>query len=167
MRNILRKTSALFIVFLMVFALQSCGKKVETSTEAVGEGVEADATVEAPVVEVTIDEIKAALTDVYFDFDKANLTAASHNAIARNANALGKVEGISVLLEGNCDERGSSEYNLALGDSRAQTVKQALIASGFPAGSISTISYGKERSQCTASNESCWQLNRRVHIEIR
>ena len=69
-----------------------------------------------------------------------------------------------LTIEGHCDERGSTEFNLALGDSRANAVKSALIQAGIPGDRIRTISYGKEKPFCTESNESCWQQNRRGHF---
>jgi peptidoglycan-associated lipoprotein len=69
-----------------------------------------------------------------------------------------------VVLEGHCDERGSAEYNLGLGDRRANAAKEFLVQLGVPTDRLSVISYGKERPQCTESNEGCWQRNRRVHL---
>jgi peptidoglycan-associated lipoprotein len=71
---------------------------------------------------------------------------------------------VKIRIEGNCDERGSAEYNLALGDRRAHETQNFLGEFGVPAGQLTTISYGKERPQCNANNEECWQKNRRAHI---
>ena len=71
---------------------------------------------------------------------------------------------MNFTVEGHCDERGSTEYNLALGDQRASAVKSALTAAGVSASRIKTISYGKEKPFCTESNEACWQQNRRGHL---
>ena len=73
---------------------------------------------------------------------------------------------IHFTIEGHCDERGSTEFNLALGDNRASAAKNALVQLGIPAASIRTISYGKEKPVCTESNEQCWQQNRRAHFVI-
>ena len=70
----------------------------------------------------------------------------------------------SVVVEGHCDERGSAEYNLALGDRRATAAKDFLVQLGVPADRLKTISYGKERPQCTEATEECWQKNRRAHL---
>ena len=70
----------------------------------------------------------------------------------------------SVVVEGHCDERGSAEYNLALGDRRATAAKDFLVQLGVPADRLKTISYGKERPQCTEASEDCWQKNRRAHL---
>src|SRR5512141_424788 len=72
-----------------------------------------------------------------------------------------------IVLEGHCDERGSAEYNLGLGDRRAASAKEFLQQLGVPADKVKTISYGKERPQCTESNEDCWQKNRRVHFSAQ
>ena len=69
-----------------------------------------------------------------------------------------------IMVEGHCDERGSAEYNLGLGDKRAGAAKDFLVQLGVPAGRVRTISYGKERPQCTESDDECWQKNRRVHF---
>jgi peptidoglycan-associated lipoprotein len=102
--------------------------------------------------------------DVYFDYDKSSVRGDQQEAIQADAQFLGQHSGINITIEGHCDERGSTEYNLALGDSRATAVKEALVAAGVSAGRIKTISYGKEKPFCTESNESCWQQNRRGHL---
>jgi len=105
------------------------------------------------------------LTDVYFDYDKADLRPDGAQMLARAAQQV-KQKGWKVQIEGNADERGSTEYNLALGERRADAAKQALIQGGVSADSIKTISYGKEKPQCTESNEDCWQKNRRDHFTL-
>jgi peptidoglycan-associated lipoprotein len=102
--------------------------------------------------------------DVYFDYDKSDIRADQQSSIQGDVAFLNQHGNISILIEGHCDERGSTEYNLALGDQRANAVKNALTASGMNAGRIKTISYGKEKPFCTESNEACWQQNRRGHF---
>jgi peptidoglycan-associated lipoprotein len=85
--------------------------------------------------------------------------------LARAAQMI-KAKGWRVQIEGNADERGSTEYNLALGERRADAAKQALISAGVSADALKTISYGKEKPQCTESNEDCWQKNRRDHFTL-
>ena len=102
--------------------------------------------------------------DVYFDYDKSDVRADQQGAVQGDAQFLGQHSTISFTVEGHCDERGSIEYNLALGDQRASAVKNALVAAGVSAGRIKTISYGKEKPFCMESNESCWQQNRRGHL---
>jgi peptidoglycan-associated lipoprotein len=102
--------------------------------------------------------------DVFFDFDKANLRANDETAASGDASFLSQHPSIKVLIEGHCDDRGSEEYNIALGQSRAETLKTNLQRSGVDVARIQTISYGKEHPFCTAEDEACWQENRRDHI---
>jgi len=102
--------------------------------------------------------------DVYFDYDKYDIRAADQSAVQGDARFLQQHPNIHITVEGHCDERGSTEYNLALGTNRADTVKNALIQAGVGGDRIKTISYGKEKPFCTESNESCWQQNRRGHV---
>jgi peptidoglycan-associated lipoprotein len=105
-----------------------------------------------------------AIRDVYFDYDKSAIRADQQASIQADAQFLSQHAGINFTIEGHCDERGSTEYNLALGDSRASAVKNALVAAGVNANRIKTISYGKEKPFCGESNEACWQQNRRGHF---
>jgi peptidoglycan-associated lipoprotein len=102
--------------------------------------------------------------DVYFDYDKSDIRADQQSSVQADIAFLNQHGNISVLIEGHCDERGSTEYNLALGDKRANSVKNALSAGGVNASRVKTISYGKEKPFCTESNEACWQQNRRGHF---
>ena len=102
--------------------------------------------------------------DIYFDYDKSDVRASEQASIQADAAFLQQHPNISFTIEGHCDERGSTEYNLALGDNRASAVKNALVGAGIAADRIKTVSYGKEKPFCTESNESCWQQNRRGHF---
>jgi peptidoglycan-associated lipoprotein len=102
--------------------------------------------------------------DVYFDYDKADISGNQQAAIQADAAFLNQHANMNITIEGHCDERGSTEYNLGLGDQRASAVKTALTATGISASRIKTISYGKEKPFCSESNESCWQQNRRGHF---
>jgi len=102
--------------------------------------------------------------DIYFDYDKSDIRADQQSALQSDAQFLAQHPNIQFTVEGHCDERGSTEYNLALGTSRAESVKNALVQAGVNAGRIKTISYGKEKPFCSESNESCWQQNRRGHF---
>jgi len=104
------------------------------------------------------------IRDVYFDYDKSNIRADQQSSVQADAQFLNQHASINFTIEGHCDERGSTEYNLALGDSRASAVKNALVAAGVSANRIKTISYGKEKPFCIESNEACWQQNRRGHF---
>ena len=81
-------------------------------------------------------------------------------------NFLRSIPDIKIMIEGHCDDRGSEEYNLALGDSRANSLKQSLEQQGVSADQLKTISYGKEKPFCTADDEQCWQQNRRDHVVL-
>jgi peptidoglycan-associated lipoprotein len=102
--------------------------------------------------------------DIFFDFDKSNIRGDQQQAMQGDAQFLAQHPSIKFTIEGHCDERGSIEYNLALGDNRANSAKQALVAAGVGADRIHTVSYGKERPSCTEHNEECWQQNRRAHF---
>jgi peptidoglycan-associated lipoprotein len=102
--------------------------------------------------------------DAYFDYDKADLRADARAALSKSADFLKSYPTIKVTIEGHCDERGSTEYNLGLGDRRASAVKQFLVSSGVSADRLNTVSFGKEKPFCTESNEACWSQNRRGHL---
>jgi peptidoglycan-associated lipoprotein len=105
--------------------------------------------------------------DVFFDYDRYDIRPDAQPTLATAARWLNQNPNIRFTIEGHCDERGSTEYNLALGDNRANAVKQALVAQGVSADRIRTISYGKEKPFCTESNEQCWQQNRRGHFVLQ
>jgi peptidoglycan-associated lipoprotein len=102
--------------------------------------------------------------DAYFDFNKSDIRADAREALSKTADFLKNYPQIKVTIEGHCDERGSTEYNLALGDRRANATKQYLVSLGISADRITTVSYGKEKPFCMESNEACWQQNRRGHF---
>jgi peptidoglycan-associated lipoprotein len=106
--------------------------------------------------------------DIYFDYDMSDLRADAQRAATANAELLKRIfaqdSNFTVLIEGHCDERGSAEYNLGLGDRRATSLRDFYVQQGLPANRIRTISYGKERPQCTEANEACYQRNRRDHM---
>lgn len=106
------------------------------------------------------------LKDAYFDYDQATLRDDARSALAADGEWLKKYGSIQILVEGHCDERGTTEYNLALGDRRANAVKEYLGSLGVDGARVKTVSYGKERPFCTESTEQCWQSNRRGHILI-
>jgi peptidoglycan-associated lipoprotein len=102
--------------------------------------------------------------DAFFDYDKADIRADAQTNLSQTAQFLRAYPQVKVVIEGHCDERGSTEYNLALGDRRAAATKQFLVSLGISADRMETVSYGKERPFCTASTEDCWQQNRRGHV---
>ena len=107
------------------------------------------------------------IKDVYFDFDKSDIREDQQVPMQADATFLTQHPAINFTIEGHCDERGSIEYNIALGDKRANTVKNASVAAGITTDRINTISYGKEKPFCTEHNEACWQQNRRSHFVYR
>jgi peptidoglycan-associated lipoprotein len=107
------------------------------------------------------------IKDAYFDYDQYNIRPDAQDALQADARALNQRSSIRITIEGHCDERGSEKYNLALGDRRANAAKDFLVGQGISAGRIDTISYGKEKNECEAHTEECWQRNRRAHPVMR
>jgi peptidoglycan-associated lipoprotein len=108
----------------------------------------------------------ANLKDVFFDFDKYDIRPNDAKTLDSNATWL-KSNNNLVLIEGHCDERGTNEYNLALGERRAKATMNYLVAQGVQANRITIISYGKERPTCTEHSEACWAQNRRAHFLVK
>jgi peptidoglycan-associated lipoprotein len=104
------------------------------------------------------------IRDAYFDLDKADIRPDAREALSKSAELLRTYPQFKVAVEGHCDERGSTEYNLGLGDRRASAVKQYLVSLGISADRITTVSYGKEKPFCTEATEECYQKNRRGHF---
>ena len=104
---------------------------------------------------------------IYFDFDQAEIKPEFTAVIQAHGQRLASSQSLQVRLEGHTDERGSREYNIGLGERRAQAVKRALMLNGANAGQITTVSYGEERPAATGSDEESWRLNRRVEIVYR
>ncbi len=131
--------------------------------------VSARVTVNAPIAKATpspTDEelFSKNVKDVFFDYDKSAIRPDQTPTVQNDAVFLAQHPSIKVLVEGHCDDRGSEEYNIALGTNRAESVKQALVQQGISAERIKTISYGKEKPFCTQDNEQCWQQNRVDHF---
>ncbi|MBP2668153.1 MAG: pal [Deltaproteobacteria bacterium] len=112
-------------------------------------------------------EEKAALDPVYFDFDKSFIREDAKPALQKTADYLKKNKDAKIQVQGNCDERGTSEYNMALGDRRATSAKKYLVGLGIDGNRVTTVSYGKEKPICTDHNEECWQKNRRGDIMLQ
>ena len=121
-----------------------------------------------PVATETEEQMFAKnVQDVYFDYDSYSLRSDAQQSLSQAASFLKQHTDLNFTIEGHCDERGSTEYNLALGDKRANAAKDALVQGGVPANRIKTISYGKEKPFCTESNDQCWQQNRRAHFVLQ
>lgn len=104
--------------------------------------------------------------DAYFDFDKSDIRSDARSALTETGGFLKSYPQVKVMIEGHCDERGSTEYNLALGDRRAQGAKDFLVSLGVASDRMQTVSYGKERPFCNEHTEECWQQNRRAHFAM-
>jgi peptidoglycan-associated lipoprotein len=107
------------------------------------------------------------LGDVFFAFDKSDLTAESRDTLANDAKLLKAASGVKIVVEGHCDERGTNEYNLGLGERRANAVKNYLVSLGISASRIKTISYGEEKPFAMGHNEDAWKQNRRAHFSLQ
>jgi peptidoglycan-associated lipoprotein len=121
-----------------------------------------------PQERVRLNEILARLNDALFDYDKATIRDDASTVLKADVGVirdiLSNYPSQKLLIEGNADERGSEEYNLALGDRRARAAQEFLVQMGIPSPQLSLVSYGKERPICTDKTEDCWQKNRRVHV---
>jgi peptidoglycan-associated lipoprotein len=115
-----------------------------------------------------IDELLAKIEDAYFDYNKHTLRPDAVQALQADSTELRDIivqyPDYKLTIEGHCDERGSEQYNLALGDARAQAAKDYLTGVGIPATQLAVISYGKDKPVCDEHDETCWQKNRRIHI---
>lgn len=123
----------------------------------------------APARTTTLEErLSGEVQDAFFDYDKTDIRSDARDVLTRSAGAIKAIlndfPNASIVIEGHCDERGSAEYNLGLGDRRASAAKDFLQQLGVPADRLKTVSYGKERPQCTEASESCYQRNRRAHF---
>jgi peptidoglycan-associated lipoprotein len=118
-----------------------------------------------PVIMGTPEFDVSMMTDVFFAYDRYDLTMESRDRLAANAKLL-KSWKSNIVIEGHCDERGTNEYNLGLGERRANAVKSYLISFGVDASKIKTISYGEERPFARGHNEDAWKLNRRAHFSL-
>lgn len=115
-----------------------------------------------------IDELLARIEDAYFDYNKSTLRPDALTALSADSSELRDIlkdyPDYKLTVEGHCDERGSDEYNMALGDRRAKAAKDYLVNVGIPTAQLNVVSYGKERPVCQDHDENCWQKNRRIHI---
>lgn len=107
------------------------------------------------------------LVDVFFDYDKSDLSAGSRDTLANDAKLLKAASGVNIVVEGHCDERGTNEYNLGLGERRANAVKNYLVSLGISASRIKTISYGEEKPFVMGHSEAAWKQNRLAHFGLQ
>ena len=176
-------TRAIAVLFVLAAALPfaACKKKPPTTTEA---SRPSEAPSSPPTTQVspppsprgpdigsealpgTVEEMnrRGYLQDAFFDYNQADLRDDARTALAANATWLKGHSTTQFLIEGHCDSRGTTEYNLALGDRRANAAREYLTSLGIDGSRIRTVSYGKERPFCNAESEECWQQNRRAHF---
>ena len=154
---------ALMVSAGLLFA--GCAKK-EVAVEP-GAGAGAGARTGAAISTARNKAAEPAAHSVYFAFDESRLDAAARGILDANAAWLKANPGLRIVIEGNCDERGSREYNLALGQRRADSVRSYLESQGVAANRIDTVSFGEERPVCKGSGEACWAQNRRADIVTR
>lgn len=121
--------------------------------------------------DAAIRVVNGELQDAFFAYDRYAISPEALTALRHDVGLLRAIladfPGIRIVVEGHCDERGSAEYNMALGDQRAERAVEVLEQAGIPKASIDVVSYGKEAPQCTEETESCWQKNRRAHPIVR
>jgi peptidoglycan-associated lipoprotein len=176
----------LLIVFALVsFVAAGCAQKAATKPEAENMTEQKEAAQEGPekITEqkmasgeesvksmeketAGMEEKEGVFEDVRFDFDKYDVKDEYKAELKSIATWMTKNPGAKLSIEGHCDERGTNEYNLALGDKRAKSVKDYLVSLGVPAAKTETISYGEEKPLCTEHAEDCWAKNRRVHFVV-
>jgi peptidoglycan-associated lipoprotein len=165
------------LVMLTVMLLSGCesmpfGKDDEAAdkqpaqVEDRSDGAEASGAAAGSFTGDPLDDPNSLLSKrvVYFDFDSSTIREDSRAIIEAHARYLASKPGMSVVLEGHADERGTREYNVALGERRANSVRQLMVLNGVASGQTQTVSYGEERPVATGHNESAWNLNRRVEI---
>lgn len=117
---------------------------------------------------MSVDELERAglLQEIHFEFDKSDIRDGDKAILAKNADNLKKFDFVRITVEGHCDERGTVEYNLALGERRAKAAYDYLVSLGVAADRLKTVSYGKEVPLCRESSEDCWARNRRAHFTV-
>jgi peptidoglycan-associated lipoprotein len=167
----MRRMLFLAVALLCVVSLVGCHPKKmrpvvpEKETKAPSEKVVREEPAEKPIQPVEGQE--AVLKDINFEFDKYNLTDRAAGLMGQNAEYLMKHPEVKILIEGNCDERGTEEYNLALGEKRAIAARDFFVRFGIDRSRLSAISYGEEQPLDPASNEEAWAKNRRDHFVIK
>lgn len=156
------------LIGCICFFIIGCPKKpVKIEETKIKPTVEEPSTTEEPSVRREDWQQIPELITIYFDFDKYDIREDQRANLQKNAEFLKDRPEYEILIEGNCDERGTTEYNLALGQKRGQSVRDYLINLGISGGRIATISFGEEKPVCFEANEECWQKNRRCDFKVR
>lgn len=169
-----------FLIFFCLLFISACAERKiympEGKVEGKGEMPKKEETIETEKQKKETEEISSSqmselikkleeeIKDIHFDFDRYDIRQEDIPTLKKVASALHKYPNLKLIIEGHCDERGTNEYNFALGQKRANAAKQYLITLGVPSSRIEIISYGEEKPLCTEHNEECWQKNRRAHF---
>lgn len=173
MRKRLWISVALVLIIPGLLFTASCAKKAARGTAAEAPATESDEDAKKRAMEAQKEaERQAALQNfenemVHFAFDKSSLDMTAQDVLKRKAAWLEANPDVQVVIEGHCDERGTPEYNLALGERRASSAKQFLVNAGIPSARLLTVSFGEELPLDTASNETAWALNRRAQFKLK
>jgi peptidoglycan-associated lipoprotein len=179
-----RKGILITLVVVLLFSLTVFGCRTTKDLDV----VVAEPTAEEPAAQPMVEEYKpeaapapaapapqrlgappidpSMVVDVFFAYDRFNLTAESRDRLTANSKLLKAYKDVDIIIEGHCDERGTNEYNLGLGERRANAAKNYLVSLGVPAHRIKTISYGEERPFAMGHNEQAWKMNRRAHFVL-
>ncbi len=175
----LKRSVRLLAVAVLALSVVSCGPANKRRKRlASGAGDQASETEKGPAYTPGVDVTEASLrgsefigipdlAPIRFDYDSYSLQGESLDNLKKNAAYLGEHRDVEVLVSGHCDERGTIEYNLALGQNRAKEVRDYYIRLGVAGGRIATISYGEENALCTDATEDCWSRNRRAETRVR
>ena len=165
-RSWLASLGLLFFSFTLIAGLVGCGKEPPPPPPPPPPPTPPPTPAEL-FGQASVSELQRNLNDVHFDYDKSDLRDDSRATLAKNADWLKLSYNTAVIrVEGHCDERGTIQYNLALGERRARAAMEYLQSLGVPANRLKMVSYGKEQPQCTEDTKSCWQDNRRAHFKI-
>jgi len=175
----------IFIVLLIVVAFGCAKKQIKTTEEPAAKDKRATEETVGTKKEVVEDKLytakkegdiasetdkitaeEAISRDVLFDYDQYEIRTDARPILDSVAAWMNSHKGVSITIEGHCDERGTNEYNLALGEKRAKAAREYLSLLGVSSGRISLMTYGEEKPVCTQSNEECWQKNRRAHFVL-
>lgn len=172
MKNSFKSLLIALVPFALAFALSGCPKKQmvkKTVDEAADKTVKITESIETEELDVHGKEFEESsrLEKIYFDFDSSDLSEEARSKLAVNATYLKKSKEAEFIVQGHCDERGTIAYNLALGQKRAQSVRQYYISLGFDPKKVGTLSLGEENPECKEPNEECWSKNRKGETQVR
>lgn len=173
----MKRTHLVFVLALLLGAFTFSGCAQKTGGIAGGLNGDGDRVVGVQEQGIIFDSASGAslgadgsaehIYDIFFNYDQYALTGEARDILENNAKILRRNSGSKVVVEGHCDDRGSNEYNIALGDRRAQSVKKYLSRIGISKKNISTVSYGEEKPFCDGVGKDCWQKNRRAHFVVK